>query len=408
LPKTAAVDLKPQTTLKQGLKMKPFFRHLARMDIPGGGQVVADRSHIYIGHMRPPLGTSIVDVSDPKRPRLAATVELPSHTHSHKVRVRGDIMMVNQEINRPEPTTAVVGNAAKTVQEQERQARESGFRGGLKIYDISDRTKPRAIGLYPSNGVHRFDSDDRYAYISSQEDGFLGDIVVIVDLSDPANPKRVSRWWMPGQWLEGGEKPTWPARRHRCHHPLRMGDRLYVSYWHGGFVILDISDLTKPIYVGGFDTSPPYPNPTHTTLPIPQTLMGRRLLMVVDEEVADRLTPTPNAFAWMVDITDETHPIPVSTFGVTHDRPFDNECWYGAHQPQEVVDGNIISITWFAGGLRAVDISDPYRPTEVGSFMPTPEPGRIVQSNDIYYDKSRGLYFLLDRHHGLDILERVG
>jgi len=252
--------------------------------------------------------------------------------------------------------------------------------------------------------VHRFDSDDRYAYISSKEDGFLGDIVVIVDLADPANPKRVSRWWMPGQWIAGGELPTWPGRRHRCHHPLRMGDRLYVSYWHGGFVILDISDLTAPKYVSGLDWSPPYPCPTHTALPIPQTIMDRRVLVVADEEVADRLAPKPNAFMWVVDITDERHPVPISTFRVPHDEPFNNENWFGAHQPQEVVDGNIICVTWFAGGLRAVDISDIYHPVEVDSFMPAATNG-LVQSNDVYYEKARGLVYVLDRHHGLDILE---
>jgi hypothetical protein len=384
--------------------MGSSYKHLARLEIPGGGQVVVAGGYAYLGHMRPPHGTSIVDVQDPRRPRVVGAVELPEHTHSHKVRVMGDVMLVNQEINRPEPRMAVVGNAAQKVNDEERAAIESGFQGGLRIYDISDRTRPRSIGLYPSGGVHRFDSDDRYAYISSREEGFLGDIVVILDLKDPTRPERVGRWWMPGQWIAGGETPAWPGRRHRCHHPLRMGDRLYVSYWHGGFVILDISDMTRPQYVSGLDWSPPYPCPTHTALPIPQTIMGRRVLFVADEEVADRLSPSPNAFVWIVDITDEKHPVPISTYRVPHDKPFDNECWFGAHQPQEVVDGNILSVTWFAGGLRAIDISDIYRPVEVDFFMPKPAQG-IVQSNDVFYEKERGLVYVYDRHQGLDILE---
>jgi len=184
-----------------------------------------------------------------------------------------------------------------------------------------------------------------------------------------------------------------------------MGDRLYVSYWHGGFVILDITDMTQPQYVSGLDWSPPYPCPTHTALPIPQTIMGRRVLFVADEEVADRLAPSPTAFCWIVDITDEKHPVPISTFRVPHDKPFDNDCWFGAHQPQEVVDGNILSVTWFSGGLRAVDISDIYRPVEVDMFMPQPAQG-IVQSNDVFYEKERGLVYVFDRHQGLDILEQ--
>ena len=45
----------------------------------------------------------------------------------------------------------------------------------------------------------------------------------------------------------------------RGHHPLRMGDRLYVSYWHHGFFILDISDITRPKHISGFATSPAFP-----------------------------------------------------------------------------------------------------------------------------------------------------
>ena len=90
---------------------------------------------------------------------------------------------------------------------------------------------------------------------------------------------------MPGQWTAGGETPTWKGRAHRCHHPIRMGDRLYTSYWHGGAVILDISDMTKPKCVGAIDTSPPFPWPTHSCVPVPFPIAGRRWMLVADEDV---------------------------------------------------------------------------------------------------------------------------
>jgi hypothetical protein len=41
--------------------------------------------------------------------------------------------------------------------------------------------------------------------------------------------------------------------------------------------------------------------------------------------------------------------------------------------------------------------------------MPTPGAGQtIVQSNDVFVDKARGLIFLIDRLNGLDILEFNG
>jgi hypothetical protein len=161
--------------------------------------------------------------------------------------------------------------------------------------------------------------------------------------------------------------------------------------------------------VSHLDWSPPYPCPTHTALPIPQTIKGRRLLVVTDEEVSDRLTPEPNAFMWTVDITDETRPIPIATFRVPNDEPFNSKEWFGAHQPQEQVHGNTLFVTWFAGGLRAVDISDPYLLQEIGYYMPNPGEGAsIVQSNDVFLDRSSGLLYLLDRLSGLDILEFTG
>jgi hypothetical protein len=372
--------------------MPALLRHLAKLDIPGGGQVVAEGNHAFVGHMAPPHGTSIVDVSDPRKPRIVSQIEVPSYMHSHKVRVHGDVMLVNQELFRARS-----------------QDRPAEFVGGIRVYDIADRVNPRPIGRYPSLGSHRFDSDGRYAYISSEEEGYVGDIVVILDLADPARPQPIAKWWMPGQWTAGGETPTWQGRRHRCHHPLRRGDRLYTSYWHGGFVILDVTDLRNPSFVSGLDWSPPYPCPTHTVLPIPYEIMGRKVAVVTDEEVSDRLAPSPNAFMWVVDITDEKHPVPISTWRVPHDEPFDPTCWYGAHQPQETVNGNVILVTWFGGGLRAVDISDIYAPREVDSFMPQPGNGQsIVQSNDVFVDKARGLVFLIDRLNGLDILELQG
>src|SRR5690606_36946317 len=56
--------------------------------------------YAYIGHMKPPHGTSIVDVRDPKNPRLVSTIALPDEaSHTHKLRVNGDIMITNVEQN---------------------------------------------------------------------------------------------------------------------------------------------------------------------------------------------------------------------------------------------------------------------------------------------------------------------
>jgi hypothetical protein len=45
-------------------------------DCPGGGQIVVAGRIAFIGHMRAPAGTSIVDVPDPAHPRLLARLVL--------------------------------------------------------------------------------------------------------------------------------------------------------------------------------------------------------------------------------------------------------------------------------------------------------------------------------------------
>jgi hypothetical protein len=367
------------------------LRQVGYFDCPGGGQIVVAGTTAFIGHMRAPAGTSIVDIADPAHPKLVARLEMPPGTHSHKVRVHDGLMLVNRERN----------GADKNVSPE-------NFRGGLGIYDVTRPANPREITRWETDGmgVHRFDFDGRHAYISPTVAGYRGNIVMILDLADPSQPREVGRWWMPGQWTEGGEQPSWQGTAHRCHHPLRQGDRLYVSYWHGGFVILDIADMTKPRFVSSFDWSPPFACPTHTTLPLPFPLHGRRVMLVADEDVA-RTAPGPPACLWLVDITDERHPMPFASFQVDGlDDGTPQPEFTACHQPSEKVTGTVIPAAWFAHGLRLIDIADPRRPREIGHFLPEiPEGSQRVQSNDVTTD-DRGLFYLLDRLRGLTILER--
>jgi hypothetical protein len=79
--------------------------------------------------------------------------------------------------------------------------------------------------------------------------------------------------------------------------------------------------------------------------------------------------------------------------------------------------------TWFNGGVRAVDIRDPYRPSEIGSFIPSITEATdkrcikvdgqdrckiAIQSNNVETD-DRGYIYVVDRANtGLHILELTG
>jgi hypothetical protein len=362
---------------------------VSHIDCPGGGQVWVEGTTLYVGHMRPTSGTTIIDVSDPRQPKTLTKLDVREGWHSHKVRVAGDIMIVNQE---------KFGKSGRT-----------DIGGGIDIYDVSNPATPKLITEWRTvgGGVHRFDFDGRYAYISPTAEGYIGNIVMILDLANPAKPVEAGRWWIPGQWEAGGEEYPWANwTSPRCHHPLRVGNRLYVSYWHHGFFILDIEDMSKPKLVSHANTSPAFPHPTHTCLVMPDLLKGRKVMVVADEDVA-KLWPSAPAFAWTYDITHELSPVPISTFqvpGLDKDGS-PQPPMTGCHQPSERFAGSIVPFAWFAQGLRLVDYADPFAPKEVGHYVPAAAPGADrASSNDVTID-SRGLIYLVDRVNGVDIIE---
>src|SRR5918999_5069683 len=99
------------------------IRHLCRMELAGGGQIVMAGNYAYVGHQHRPQGTTILDVSDPRKPKVVSTLD-PGHpsSHSHKARIVGDLLFVNSEFER--------GHGR----------REEYPDGGVRIYDGKDPT----------------------------------------------------------------------------------------------------------------------------------------------------------------------------------------------------------------------------------------------------------------------------
>jgi hypothetical protein len=363
------------------------FTPVGHLDLPGGGQVVVEGRYAYVGHMAPPLGTTIIDVRDPAAPKIVAQVNVPQDIHSHKVRVLDDIMLVNYErfpeYGDPHPRAV-----------------------GLKLFDIADRRRPREIAFWPTagRGVHRFDLAGTRVFLSTGWQGFQSNILAIVDVSTPSAPALVGRWWFEGQEERPGAPPV--PGDYWVHLALARGDRAYVACGIAGSAIVDITDAAQPRTVSRVQWHPPYAPPTHTFLPVPHAIRGRRFAVVTDEDVTDDVLEDPPAFLWVLDITHEAHPVPVATYHADPDTYVTPGRRFGAHQPWEHVrEDNIVFVTWFSGGVRAVDISNPYAPREVGRYVPPGQPPYgVAQSNDVYVD-GRGLVYVIDRYRGLTVLE---
>ena len=379
-----------------GVYHSPNVRHFSRMDLGGAGQVTIKGNHAYIGYMYGPEGTSILDISDPRKPKVLSTLTLTAPgSHSHKVRVvQDDIMIVNSELRGP-----VSGPYED---------------GGFRIYDVKDKTNPKLIHFEKTygKGVHRFDCDDTYAYISTEMEGFVGNILVIYDIRNPAKPVEVSRWWMPGQNVAAGETPNPKKAQHRLHHALRAGDKMYAGCWMSGFAIVDVSDIRRPRTLCLYDVHPPALEPSHTLLKVPFPVKGREIALGTDEERTNRGGDEgkPHAPLYVFDVTDPTAMKLLTEYHVPESAsPYNAPGMrFGAHQFREEMTDTRTFVTWFAAGLRVLDIADPANPQEVGYFIPEPGRGqKAPQTNDVEMD-SRGLLFITDKARGFDVIEFDG
>ncbi len=372
------------------------MRLLGHSDLAGhgdGSRIDKKGQYLFVAHMKD-VAVTILNVEDPKSPRVVHQIEKAPGVHSHKVQVAGDLMLTNHE----------------------RAPWETGsYRPGLALYDISRPESPKQISFFETSdkGVHRFwFSDGRYAHLPTSAEGYSNRIYRIVDVRNPTRVEEVGRWWLPGLWADGGESPTWEAKKSVwCHGiiPSPAGDRAYVAYEDEGFVILDISNPTSPHMISRLDLMFPFRGHTHTVLPLPR----RKLLVVAEEAVKNRCADAYK-MVWVVDVRDETKPIPIASFPI----PEGNFCArggrFGPHnvhenRPGSKYDDLLIYLCYFNAGIRVIDISNAFRPSETGYFIPpAPKGQESIQINDVYVD-SDGLIYITDRiGGGLYILEYTG
>jgi hypothetical protein len=251
--------------------------------------------------------------------------------------------------------------------------------------------------------------------MSTEMAGYVGNILVIYDIRNPGKPEEVSRWWMPGQHVAGGEQPTWTGRRNRLHHALRFGNELWAAVWQAGLRVIDISDIRAPKTVAEHNYHPPFPEPSHTFMPVPFQIDGRRLAVAIDEEdmarsveEMERRRGRPHGCLWVLDVTDLARIQPLAIYEASElDSPYSRVVpgRFGGHQFQEHMEDTLVCCAWFSGGVRIVDIADPLNPREVGSFIPEPAAGKQGPlTNDVDVDE-RGLIYIVDRWAGFDVLE---
>ncbi|MBI4487954.1 MAG: hypothetical protein HY694_02620 [Deltaproteobacteria bacterium] len=394
--------------------MSTFFAH--NMEVVGyhdlGGrpafklamQEASGRWYLYMGHLWH-RGWSILDITDPTSPEHVTFLPGPENSWTIQIQVAEGKMVTALERIAP----GWGGAEGRTFSE------------GFLIWDVSDPIRPRQLGHYRthSTGTHRnFYDGGLLVHAAGGAPGFDKKIYQIVDISNPGDPREISRFWLREQ-EEGAPKSD---ARLSCHGPPHVeGDRAYLPYGEGGAIIADISDRSRPKIVSqllfrGLCSR----QGIHTYLPLPR----RKLALINDEAINENGQESLN-LAGIVDLTNEKEPRLISLFPLPVPPPesdlknfFEKGGRFGPHnqhhpnhQPCLQDRDDIAYLTYFNAGLRVYDIRDPRTPKEIAYFIPPDprerigtKPSRLVaQTEDVLVDR-RGYIYISQKNQGIYVL----
>jgi hypothetical protein len=335
---------------------------------------------------------------------------------------------------------------------------------GVRFYDATDPSKIVLLSEFSTgatgSGTHRnYYDGGRYAYLdTAPDDTFihqpnagrpLANGNMIVDVSDPTNPKEVSMWWIPGsrrgeeaqyaEWMWSKMVPPAVAPDQTpfagLHGPVYVpkrledgGNRGYGAFGCNGLRILDLADPKNQKEVGKFEPPPQY---SRTGVAFHTIYCG-----FLDRGFVTANGETLNADCnqiflpiWMIDIRDEQHPVPVAQFPrpvPPPDAPYDDFCFkrgrFGAHNPPHLkAPGrprqDFMAFSYFIAGLRCYDVGNLTRPEEIAYFIPPQGDvpygwGRNVSNvfiewdrNVIYAATDTGIYALSCHNLGKPLLD---
>ncbi len=324
---------------------------------------------------------------------------------------------------------------------------------GSSRHELWDVTVPREPAFVINvaddiDSVHKnwWECDTGIAYIVAGDKDWRSRYTRIYDLSDPAHPVFIRNYGMPGQQPGSDIEPV-PTD---LHGPIVQGNRVYFGYGSSRDGIIQIVDRDKLLNgsaepttvnleapeIGRYYLAPNYG--AHTVFPVlglavadySQNTEGsvRDFLIVPSESTRNQCLESRDV-VFIIDISFPDKPIAVSSYQVRESDG--NFCQrggrFGPHAVNESTNPmyykKIVFVSYFNAGVRAVDIRDPYRPEEVGYFIPATTADTTssclsvngnrqcrtaVQTNNVEID-DRGYIYIVDRNStGMHILELTG
>ena len=378
-------------------------------------------------------GTAILDVTEPKRPKMLA----------HIPGAPGGAQMVRvcngSELPRADKRSVyllrTLGNSAH------------------EVWNVTDPARPALVSTVASKlqGTHKnwWECDSGIAYLVSGVPGWrTSRMTQIYDLGNPAKPVFIRNFGLPGH--EPGATGPVPTELHGPISTGPRGNRIYFGYGTSSYGILQIVDREKLLngpkeptpenlrypQVGRLDFGPDAG--AHTAFPVlgmdtaefaKNTQDRSRDFVVVTSESLAAECREPRQMAWMVDVSAETKPLAVAKWTV--DDASGNFCSrggrFGTHSSNEnftpIYYKRIMFFAHFNAGVRAVDIRNPFQPKEIGYYIPAATDktdkrcvrtdgvercNGVIQTNNVEVDE-RGYIYIVDRANtGMHILELTG
>jgi hypothetical protein len=384
-----------------------------------------------------PNGTSIVDVTDPANPKYLKHIPGAEGTYE-----AGGAQMVR-----------VCDGSALPKGDKSAVYLLRTFGGEAhEIWNVADPANPKLItrlGGLKDTHKNWWECDTGIAFlVSGAPDWRTKRMTQIYDLSDPAHPVKIRDFGLPGQ--EPGASGAVPTELHGPISTGPEGNRVYFGYGTNKGGVLQIVDREKLLKGPKEPTADNlrYPeisrlmmsswNGAHTTFPMLGMPIAefahdkdgakRDIVMIVDEAILNECQEA-RQMVWFADVSIENRPMMVSNW--TAPEVPGNFCQrggrFGAHSSNEsmapIYYKKMAFIAWFNGGVRALDIRDPFQPKEVGYFIPaiTDKTDKrcvkvdgkdrckvAIQTNNVETD-ARGLIYIVDRANtGMHIIELAG
>ncbi len=340
-------------------------------------------------------GLQIIDIQDISNPKIIGSITMPGWAFDVFVAdgkayiADGDsglqIVTVSDSSNLEIIGSADTPGLAYGVVFADGKAYMADWDGGFQIFDVSNPSSPKIIGSANTDGLAKsiFVSGGK-AYLSDVWRGLQ-----IFDIADPSNPKIIGSVDTPGN----------------AYDVFVIGDRAYLADNMSGFQILDVADPSKPKIIGTADT----PGDAYSLFVANEKAYiadGESGLQIIDIGdmsnsanipsvstpgdaygifLADRKAYIADSGLQVIDISDESNPKIIGSA----DTPGESNDIKLLGDKAYIADGD--------SGLQVIDISNPSNPQIVGS---EDTPG---SANDIFVTGDKA--YIADGNSGLQVID---